>query len=64
MELMPQKLIIGSGDPGLLKVSQQTRDWLDEQGISLTVMPTREACNMYNDLSDKDKVVMGLHLTC
>jgi hypothetical protein len=60
----PGVLIIGCGRDGRLKVPDQTRDWIERRGIELIDLPTREACDRYNELASQSKVVAGLHLTC
>jgi len=64
MELGPHTIIIGSGANGILKVPDKTREWISEKGSELIVLPTRAACDLYNQLSTKAKVIAGLHLTC
>ena len=57
-------VIIGTGAHGALKVPQDTRLWLQEQGKELVVLPTEEACDRYNELAGSGKVIAALHLTC
>lgn len=60
----PEILIVGTGDPGLMRVSQETRDLLSSKGIRLIERPTKEATKTFNELSGKARVVAALHLTC
>ncbi len=60
----PETLIVGCGAYGALKVPHSTRKWLEDQGIEVQAIPSKEACDMYNELAEKKKVVAGLHLTC
>lgn len=62
--LEPDVLIIGCGANGLLKVPDETRKWIEERGIELPALPTREACARFNKLAPGKKVVAALHLTC
>ncbi len=60
----PEVLIIGTGDSGLVKVLPETREYLASQNIELIVEPTKKACQIYNQLFQKKRVVAALHLTC
>ncbi|TET38897.1 MAG: hypothetical protein E3J72_01875 [Planctomycetota bacterium] len=60
----PEVLIVGCGASGILKVPDKTRQWISEKGIELIDLPTREACDRYNELSESKNVAAGLHLTC
>jgi hypothetical protein len=62
--LDPEVLIIGCGRDGRLKVPDETRSWITRRGIELIALPTREACERYNELEGESKVIAGLHLTC
>jgi hypothetical protein len=64
IELDPEVLIIGCGRDSRLKVPGQMRDWIARRGIQLIDLPTREACDRYNDLAGESRVIAGLHLTC
>jgi hypothetical protein len=57
-------VIIGCGAYGALKVPEDTRRWLEEQGKDLVALPTQAACERYNELSGSGKVIAGLNLTC
>ncbi len=60
----PEILVVGSGDPGLLKVLPETEKYLQAEGIRLITEPTGRACQTYNQLVSSQKVVAALHLTC
>ena len=64
IEADPEIVVIGCGSSGVLSVPEETRKWLTEKGIELIDLPTRAACERYNELSGKSRVVAGLHLTC
>jgi hypothetical protein len=63
-EARPDTLVVGTGDPGLLKVSAEVRSRLAELGIDLVVEPTRRACNAFNRLSRDRNTAFAAHLTC
>ncbi len=56
------KLVIGTGAYGLMKVDEETKDSLKKKGIEFFVAPTREAVNIYNKLEGKKAACF--HLTC
>ncbi|MDI6810474.1 MAG: MTH938/NDUFAF3 family protein [archaeon] len=60
----PEVLIVGTGKYGILKVSAQTREYIESQGIALIIEPTDKACKVYNEISRDKKAVAALHLTC
>lgn len=61
----PAILVIGTGNTGLMKVPQATRDWLAAQGIQVFVETTASACQRYNELAKSGAdVAAALHLTC
>lgn len=57
-------VIIDCGAHSALRVSDDTRKWLEGQGVRLIVLSTSEACDRYNELAGSGKVIAGLHLTC
>ena len=59
----PQTLIIGTGAFGRMRVPEETKDWLTEQGIELIALPTKRAIEEYNRRTAA-RVACGLHLTC
>ena len=60
----PEVLIVGTGKYGVMKVSVQTREYIESKGIELIVEPTDKACEVYNQVTKDKKVVAALHLTC
>jgi hypothetical protein len=64
----PQVLVVGTGDPGMMKVSGEVRTRLGELGIELIERPTRQACDEFNtllaDRGDPTGVAFAAHLTC
>ena len=64
VEESPEVLVLGTGDPGLLKVRPEADALLRSKGIELIAEPTKRACERYNELSKTKKVIAALHLTC
>ena len=65
IEAKPAVLVVGCGSPGLMKVSQDTRQTLQQESIELIVLDTHNAVEKYNELAEKGKhVEAALHLTC
>ena len=60
----PEILIIGTGESGLMKVTEETKNYFESKGISLIIEKTEDACNTYNKLKDNKKIIAALHLTC
>lgn len=60
----PEVLILGKGRYGLMTVPDEVVNLLKERGIEVMVKNTKEACQTYNELSDKKRVAAALHLTC
>lgn len=64
LQAPPDVLVIGQGNPGRMDVPAETRRRLEEAGIEVLVEPTTRACDTYNRLRGKRRVVAALHLTC
>lgn len=60
----PQTLIIGSGNMGLMRVSQEVRQLIEDKGIKLIVTKTMKACDEFNRIRETERVICALHLTC
>ncbi len=66
----PDVVVVGTGNPGLMRVLSETEKLIKSKGIRLVVQPTKEACQTYNQLSSSrsagsiGKVIALLHLTC
>lgn len=60
----PDILLVGTGAPGLMKVLPEAEREAEVRNIQLIVQPTGEACDIYNQLSQTQRVVAALHLTC
>jgi len=64
LDRKPDAIVVGTGNPGLMKVLSETEKLIKSKGIKLIVQPTKEACQTYNQLSSSQKVIAMLHLTC
>jgi hypothetical protein len=64
LQAPPEVLVIGQGNPGRMDVPAVTWRKLEEAGIEVIVEPTTRACDTYNRLRLKRRVVAALHLTC
>jgi hypothetical protein len=60
----PDVLVVGTGNPGLMRVLPETERLINSKRIKLIVQSTKDACQTYNQLSSSQKVVALLHLTC
>ncbi|MGB2981095.1 MAG: MTH938/NDUFAF3 family protein, partial [Candidatus Zixiibacteriota bacterium] len=60
----PDVVVVGTGNPGLMRVLPETEKLIESKGIKLIVQPPREACRTYNQLTSSQKVIALLHLTC
>ncbi len=58
-------LILGQGDPGMMKSDPSLKIYLKNKGIKLIEIPTKEAIIEFNSHVKKQiKVGAGFHLTC
>jgi hypothetical protein len=64
IQAQPEILIIGCGASGMLKIPVETKNYIQEQGIQLIAEETKKACEMYNHLCPKKRLIASLHLTC
>jgi len=60
----PEILLVGTGQPGLMEIPEETKRFVKSKGIKLIVNNTETACKTYNKLRSKNKVIAVLHLTC
>lgn len=60
----PDVLIIGQGTPGMMRVTQELRQYLLQLGITLIQQPTAKAVATFNDMYRQKNIVAGFHLTC
>jgi hypothetical protein len=64
IEVNPEVIVVGMGNPGLMRVLPETEKYIQSKGIKLIVQSTPDACKTYNQLSSSQKVIALLHLTC
>jgi hypothetical protein len=64
LEAKPEVLVVGTGYSGMLAVPQETRRYVESEGIELVVQKTAEACKTFNRLVESRNVVAALHITC
>jgi hypothetical protein len=60
----PEILLVGTGASGLMRVLPEVEQAVKTRNIQLIVRPTREACEIYNRVSQTQRVVAALHVTC
>jgi len=60
----PDVIVVGKGNPGLMRVLPETEEYIKSKGIKLIIQSTEQACKTYNHLSSSQKVIALLHLTC
>jgi hypothetical protein len=60
----PDVIIIGTGQPGLMRVPDTTLEEIRKKKIEILVMPTEKACKEFNRIASEKKVIACLHLTC
>ena len=60
----PEIVIVGTGYYGLMKVTSELIKYLESIGIDLITKKTKDACDEYNTLYKKKKVIAAFHLTC
>lgn len=63
MKKNPGMIIVGTGDSGLLKVSDEVRNVCKQKGIKLIEMISKKAIIEFNNNLNK-KVVAFIHVTC
>ncbi len=57
-------LVVGTGMYGMMQVPEETVRFLKERGINALIQKTKDACLVYNEQADKDRVAGAFHLTC
>lgn len=60
----PQVLVVGQGDPGNMQVDPALTAYLRDKGVDLMVFPTKQACQVINELGPRRRLAAALHLTC
>lgn len=64
IEVAPQRLIIGTGAYGMMKVPQSTLDFLADNGIEAIALKTADACTRFNESPADVNTAAAFHLTC
>lgn len=65
LQAKPDMLIIGTGYYGRMQVADETRQYLELQGIKVHQAKTGDAVTEFNDLQKEcARIVAALHLTC
>lgn len=61
----PETVIIGTGEEGIVEVSDGAKKTIIDKGLNLAIEKTEEAARIFNDQAARGKKVVGLfHLTC
>lgn len=60
----PETLIVGTGASEMMRVTPETRKFLEANGIILIAEATDRACTLYNEMARSSRVIAALHLTC
>lgn len=61
----PADLVLGTGDPGLMKPDNSLIPKLESKGIQMHILPTRQAIRKFNKLTSLGSpCAAGFHLTC
>jgi len=61
----PEFIVIGTGDAGMMMITEEIKDYIELNHIHLLEMRTTEAVEEYNRLENQGRRVVGLfHLTC
>ena len=55
---------MGTGANGLMKIPNDTKQFLESKGIELITEKTKKTCEIYNKCKSKRKIVAMSHLTC
>ena len=72
MEENPETIIIGTGESGIAKVTENIQDFLKEKGVELIIDKTEQAVKTFNIIKEESeeeegiqaKVIGLFHLTC
>ncbi len=64
LDFKPDILVVGTGQSGMMKIPEKTRNAIASHGIEFLAMNTGEAVKTFNDRVGGEKVVGAFHLTC
>lgn len=62
--LKPDILIVGTGSSGVMRVPDETIQFVRSRGIEIRIARTGEAVELFNSMEKNIVVVAALHLTC
>ena len=57
-------LIVGTGYSGIMKVDDSLRSYCNKHEITLEDFPTQIAVDKYEDLKNKKRAILAVHITC
>ena len=57
-------IVLSTGFYGRLEVCEETRQLLEDRGVSLHVLKTEEAVTLFNRLQETERVGGLFHSTC
>lgn len=60
----PEVIVIGTGEMGVAKISEEAQQETKAKSIELIIEPTSEAVKSFNSLKKEKKVAGLFHLTC
>ena len=64
LDAEPELLVVGTGAYGRMRVTDETRQTLEQAGIQLIAQPTDAAIQTYEAEAGKARLALALHLTC
>ena len=64
VKAQPKLLLVGTGRFGMMRIPQETKDFLASLDISLVAEDTEKACESFNRIAGEKNVVFAVHLTC
>jgi len=64
LDAKPEVLIIGTGYMGLMKVTDEVKETVDNNRIELIIQKSQKAVKSYNEMAVKKKTIGAFHLTC
>ena len=72
IEAGPETIVIGTGESGVAKVTEEAQNFIKEKGIKLVIDLTEQATKTFNIINEEseeeegeqDRVIGLFHLTC
>ena len=62
---LPEVLVVGCGQSGVLSVGEDAKELLSKEGVELVDLPTPKAIELYNKLKEQGRTVAAvIHVTC